>query len=808
VTTAVAPEAELAQGAAELTRIVAQNAPGCAGQPDGWAGSVGAAVGVHDVPSFWRLGVAAVDGVEGAAWPLAVPLLDYAHLAVRSDPETRPYAEGLVQDLVLRVLSYFQPGTVRVRLWDVARINGPLPGLMPLTRGGLLTVHDPSDLTGLLGELSRQIQRVHGQAMVSGHTSLAEMAQAAGERIEPWTLAVLFGDCTKFENTEAQQLQRIMHDGLAAGVCVVLVDVPQPASWRQETIDLTRGRSTMTNEVTSIYLDPALPHTVAVNASNAIADEWERMRVRSGDLDDLLPEQWGMGDSSKGLMAPVGFSADGRTRDVMVHIGDQAAHWLICGDTGTGKSNLLHAMIMAFGTRYPPSELHVKLFDFKEGVSFAPFAPGYWNDEWLPHADLIGVNINEDRIYGLELLRRLAQEIRRRGDAARAFSATDLAGLRAANSDGGWPRIVSIVDEFQVLFEEDDAIAREVRTLLATVLKHGRSFGVHLLFATQDLASIATLAGFKDIFKQFVGRIAMQRGDDALDDLQEPAKGLLDWHVIVNHRRGVPQAHEVARIPHAPPERIIELQHQMHGLWADTPPQVMDGDEAPDLSALSGSDVGPVLGQYPDDARTPVAVPLPDRPGRNIAVLGGEEAARPVLDVAAMSLAAHDPTARHILVPLAGKPLTVPVAHEVVPASDFPEWITKFAQEVDERGKPGGSRSPIYLVIWGVDLAYPVLDEEGIAALRLVLHYGPALGVHVIGWWHSVGRLQSLLSETAAEDDVGVLVALDIPSQEFGRFIEVWSLEWTYRPGQALFFDRNGGRREPDQFRTPRAVEQ
>ena len=46
---------------------------------------------------------------------------------------------------------------------------GSLPGLYPLTRTGLLTVHDPGDLAGLLDELSDRIRRVHTRVLVDGH---------------------------------------------------------------------------------------------------------------------------------------------------------------------------------------------------------------------------------------------------------------------------------------------------------------------------------------------------------------------------------------------------------------------------------------------------------------------------------------------------------------------------------------------------------------------------------------------------------------------------------------------------------------
>ena len=77
-----------------------------------------------------------------------------------------------MQNLLLRVVSYFRPGLVQLHVWDVGSFTGTLPGLYPLTRNGLLTVHDPTRLPQLLEELSDRIRRVHTRVLVDGHPSL------------------------------------------------------------------------------------------------------------------------------------------------------------------------------------------------------------------------------------------------------------------------------------------------------------------------------------------------------------------------------------------------------------------------------------------------------------------------------------------------------------------------------------------------------------------------------------------------------------------------------------------------------------
>ena len=117
-------------------------------------------------------------------------------------------------------------------------------------------------------------------------------------------------------------------------------------------------------------------------------------------------------------------------------LSDYPPHALIAGPSGTGKTNLIYAWMGALAARYSPAELAFYLLDFKEGVSFARFAPGRRDPSWLPHVRLVGVNVNTDREFGLALLRFLGDELRRRADAAKQYEVTNLAELRAEDPDG------------------------------------------------------------------------------------------------------------------------------------------------------------------------------------------------------------------------------------------------------------------------------------------------------------------------------------------------------------------------------------
>jgi S-DNA-T family DNA segregation ATPase FtsK/SpoIIIE len=793
----------LAGGPQELDEIVGDAAPGSAGRPPAeWLGQFGKADAVGTVPGLWRIGTGRVGG-SGAPFDVAVPLLDEAHLQISADPERRGEAETLVENLLVRVLSHFRPGLVAVHVWDTGQLAGALPGLYPLTRTDLLTVHHPGRLAALLDQLSDRIRRIHTRLLVDGHPSLRALGAATGTRHEPWIVAVLMGDHQALPDDEYAQLQRIARGGPACGVHLVLVDVPARANPGTETVRLRDGttRTSLTGEHVTVALDPPLPAKGVAAACQAISEEHERWRDRVSAFRDLLPadpKEWGTGSSRSGLRAPVGF-AD--VLPVELALADASPHALIGGPSGTGKTNLLLTMIGSLAARYGPDELEFYLLDFKEGVSFAQFAPGRKDRTWLPHARLVGVNINTDREFGLALLQFLADEMRRRSEVAKAHEVTKLEELREADPDGRWPRIVAVIDEFQYLFNERDAVTRTALQLLEDVARRGRSQGIHLVLASQDVSGIEAFWGRSAIFEQFVLRIALPRARKVLAELNDVALDLPRWHAVINHESGIRPGNEIVRIPGATGKGTIdEVQRVLHAAYAGrrAEPRLFDGTRAPRLADLladlpEAAVPYALVGQFIDVDGTPAGAPLPDAPGRNLGVLGSDPRDALRIVGAAVASAVRGPGSIDLIVaPLVdvAADSAARLGGEVVPLAGFVERIVALAAEVTAR-QQGGERRTTLVVLYGADAADALLGRSGTEALQRVLRFGPEVGIHVIGWWRSVARLRSLLTMNASPDDLGAWVALDVQGNDLGTLAPSFGVDWSSRPGRGLFFDRS-----------------
>ncbi|MER7459185.1 FtsK/SpoIIIE domain-containing protein [Micromonospora sp. NPDC126480] len=800
--------AELAQRAADAAR---RESPGAASA--GWPGWRPTPAGRGEPPGALRVGTLAVPGAD--AVPALVPLLDAGHVElVGAD---RPAGEAVVSALLLRALGRADPGAVRLTGYDPEHLGGGLAGFAPLGTAGLLTFVGPGGLGRLLDDLVEQIRRINSTVLAGEHASLRELAAATGRRPEPWRVAVLLGG-EEPSRHERGQLDRVVRTGAACGVHLVVRGLELPEHPTVTRLRVEPGRAHLVG-APPVDLDPPPPAALVTETCRELA-----ARVNAGPaptpFNDLLPppDRMWREDSSTGLTAPIGEGPHGRP--VLLTLGDYPPHALIGGPSGTGKTNLIFAWIGALAARYSPAELEFYLLDFKEGVSFARFAQGRRDPSWLPHMRLVGINVNTDREFGLALLRFLAEELRRRADAAKKHEVTKLAELRTVDPTGHWPRIVAVVDEFQMLLAGRDAVAREAADLLEDLARRGRSQGIHLVLASQDVRGIEALWGRPALVAQFTLRIALPKALRILAERNDAAQSLPRHHAVVNAESGLTEGNEIARIPSAGDwETWSELQHR---LWRMRPPdaapaRLFDGDaiprlaDAPDFRALAAPETGtlraPValLGEIIDVQARSAALRLPRAPGRNLAVLGTRvDEACAVLDAAARSLARqHRPgTARFSIACL--DPDADPAARALYEdLADDAAWydeesVTELMAETAAGLGAPGSGSPHYLLLFAVDAAAGALTTRvggrtGLEQLRRVLHDGPERRTHVLAWWRGVARMRADLGGPAARtDQIGAWVALDTHGGELGSSLYpgTGGPDWYPRPWRGLFFDR------------------
>ncbi|MFI6072544.1 FtsK/SpoIIIE domain-containing protein [Actinoplanes sp. NPDC051343] len=736
--------------------------------------------------------------------PALVPLLDFGHVVVRGDRRT---GDDVVAGLLLRALGTAPPGRVQLIGWDPEHLGGGLAGFAPLAPAGVLTFTPPGGLGPLLDSLTDHVRRINESVLAGEYTSLRELAAATHRRPEPWRVAVLLGT-GELSRHEQAQLQRLLRTGAACGVHLVIRGLPVEAADGIEFITAAEGDHSRLSSAGSlpVRLDPGPPPAVLTATARRIAEA-----VAAGPapvaLDSLLPPVEWQESSATGLTAPLGDSPQGQP--VPVTLADYPPHALIAGPSGTGKTNLIYAWMGALAARYSPVELAFYLLDFKEGVSFARFAPGRRDPSWLPHVRLVGLNVNTDREFGLALLRFLGDELRRRADAAKRHEVTNLAELRADDPDGHWPRIVAVVDEFQVLLAGRDAVATEAVDLLEDLARRGRSQGIHMILASQDVSGIEALWGRPALVAQFSLRIALPRARRVLAETNSAAESLPRYHAVVNADSGAAEANKIVRVPAAGDrDRWNALQHR---LWRQrpielSPPRLFDGDSVPRLtdspdyhSLVAGDSVqAPVvlLGETIDVAARSARTVLRRAPGRNLAIMGTRmDEATAILATAGRSLTAQfaPEMARFSVVCLDqdARPAAEALKAELPDSGyydlDNVDWLLE--DLAAEASSSWPADRPHFVLIYAAD----ALPMNRNAELRTVLRQGPERRIHVLGWWRGAALLREALGGQASRTDpIGAWVALDVHGSELAPYYPgTGAPAWYPRPWRALHFDRS-----------------
>lgn len=212
--------------------------------------------------------------------------------------------------------------------------------------------------------------------------------------------------------------------------------------------------------------------------------------------------------SNDGLDVPIGRISSKETMDLMLCTPgkESVAHGLVVGTSGSGKSSLLHNIIINGAWLYSPEELQFVLVDLKN-VEFNIYSK-------LPHVRVLSGNAG--RKYGASVLAYISEEVDRRENVLKNAGVSDINYYN--NGSEPLPRILVIIDEFQILFTEkghlgdmrESDITKQIHRNVLNILAKGRSSGVHLI-VTPNIAG--TIREIDDYLEYLSVRIVMKTKD-------------------------------------------------------------------------------------------------------------------------------------------------------------------------------------------------------------------------------------------------------------------------------------------------------
>jgi DNA segregation ATPase FtsK/SpoIIIE, S-DNA-T family len=433
----------------------------------------------------------------------------------------------------------------------------------------------------------------------------------------------------------------------------------------------------------------------------------ERLAELAGSLAEAgLPESVPLADllgdtnaPDGSLLAPLGQGTGGV---VTVDLVRDGPHAVVGGTTGSGKSELLIAWVLALAHAYPPTAVTFLLVDFKGGSSFAPLAH-------LPHC--VGVISDLDERSAVRALESLKAEIRLRERMladARARSIEELTG--------SLPRLVIVVDEFAAMVADYP----DLHAVFADLAARGRSLGLHLVLCTQRPAgsvrdAVLANAGVR-ISLRVNNRADSQAvvGTDAAAELPAQPRG----RAFLSVAGESPRELQVALASAADAEAVAARwpgAAAPRRPWRDPLPAVvgLDALDSPvsqvSLESPGGGEIPFGIADLPEQQVQPDVVWNPARDG-HVLVVGGARSGKTGA-LAALGRAAHA---------------------RIVPPD--PERAWDAVVEV-----LGGIRAGVgdrIMLLDDVDAVLARFSDEHAAAfldsLAAVLREGPACGVHLV----------------------------------------------------------------------------
>lgn len=214
---------------------------------------------------------------------------------------------------------------------------------------------------------------------------------------------------------------------------------------------------------------------------------------------DKVNEAESTNTTKDGIRIPIGIHGANEIQYLTLGVGG-SHHALIAGVAGSGKSSLLHTIILRALTQYSPDELSIYLVDFKRGVEFKIYA-----DFVLPSFKVVA--IESEREFGYNILLALEREQKIRADLFKKSHVDKIEEYRALGKK--MPRILVIMDEFHELFSNaNDEFAKKSATIMERIVRQGRAFGVHLILASQSYSNITGID--RAVFDQMAVRIVLK----------------------------------------------------------------------------------------------------------------------------------------------------------------------------------------------------------------------------------------------------------------------------------------------------------
>ena len=379
---------------------------------------------------------------------------------------------------------------------------------------------DADSIYERLQKLNRHINELVQEKLGTQYRNVIEYNKNTTSRAEKINLLVVYDFPECFDERSIGLLQNILKNGGRCGIYAVVCNNKDVRYSSYDDIG-DKIEDLKKYSISIEYRDrkyQLLPFNLPIMIKEPInslditdfvesyAELSDKIKNKGLSFEDILDEKLFSRNTSSVLSIPVGIG-DGEKVVPIVFGKGSSHHALIAGATGSGKSTLLHTIIMSSMLHYTPDQLNLYLMDFKSGTEFKVY-----DSKHLPHIKLLALDALQE--FGESILEDLVEEIARRSDEFKKVGASKL-GEYINTVNKPMPNILVIMDEFQILFNDSTnrKVANHCAELTKRIVTEGRSYGIHLIMATQSTKILSNLTIESGTVEQMRIRIGMKCGE-------------------------------------------------------------------------------------------------------------------------------------------------------------------------------------------------------------------------------------------------------------------------------------------------------
>lgn len=465
---------------------------------------------------------------ENMALPIWINLYECNIIVITSTSAATSSADGkeklFVRKFLARMLKTVPPEYCSYSIFDSLYKGASLERLIDVMNVGTtdlnfdLFTSDESDAKVVSCAERRKYLRSRPAEIIKfiagRNKSLFEYNKESGNFDFPFTWYIDFNFPDEPDNKLLDDIKELLVNAPAAGYSFMFVTTPNGYKKIKELAIKYTQTSVLHIDIDQAicekdsmrinYLDSGAPSSDQIynfmTALKQYYDEGDSINNRIASV--FATKGVNLRDASKKLTIPMALDSRGRLVDLELG-GEGSVHGFISGGTNSGKSTLLHTIILSACLHYHPNDLEIWLIDYKQTEFYL------YKKKTPPHIKLIGVSKTPD--FTFSLLDKIENEANQRTELMNRFDSQNLEEYRKHKGEPGYvniPRLFIVIDEFHEM-SQFVSTEMEYKDKLENILREYRAQGITCLMADQTFST--GLSGLTSAAKNQIGlRIAMR----------------------------------------------------------------------------------------------------------------------------------------------------------------------------------------------------------------------------------------------------------------------------------------------------------